>query len=70
MLLVVVPGVTVAVLLLLAMAGLETEAEGGNGGWLVSTQFSKQSIQKSLQTNKYTIWQPMATSQHQPSTVT
>ena len=41
-----VVGMTAAtVLLLLAMAGIKVEAEGGNGGWLMSTQFNNHSIQ-------------------------
>ena len=38
-------GVTATVRLLLAMAGIKVEAEGGNGGWLMSTQFNNHSIQ-------------------------
>ena len=39
-----VGGVTVAVLLLLAIAGIEVEADGVNGGWLMSTQFNNSII--------------------------
>ena len=45
---IVVPvgGETVAVLLLFAIAGIDVEAEGGNGGgWLMSTQLNNHSIQ-------------------------